>query len=68
MKIRYHIGNNTHFAEFEKTLCGLQQAKDFRSDNTSFKGRHIIEVIQAYPSRVPLGVGVEWTFGTFWGF
>lgn len=61
MKVRYQISNGITFAEFPKTPQGLQQAKTFRTENPEFKRRHITEVIQAYPSQIPLGVAVNLT-------
>jgi hypothetical protein len=59
--MRYHIQNETHMAEFEKSPEGLKQAKLFRATNAAFKRRRIREVWQTEPSRIPCGEVIEMT-------
>lgn len=61
MQNRYHIQNVTHFAEFEFSTSGKEKALAFRANNPEFKRRRIRSVIQAYPSRVPLGKKTAFT-------
>ena len=52
MKRRYHLRNNAHMIESLPTEQGLARLKLIRSTYAEFKGRHIRDVIQAYPSQI----------------
>jgi hypothetical protein len=41
--------------EFEYGDQGLAEAKQYRKDHPEFKYRHIMDIIQAYPSKIELG-------------
>lgn len=61
MKVRYHMRNTTNMVEFECSELGLQQAREFRKQNPEFKRRRIVQVIQARPLEVVLGVVYQLT-------
>ena len=57
MKMRYHLQNNTHMVEAPHSEQGHTRLKWFRDCRDlerypDFKGRHIREVLQAYPSQI----------------
>lgn len=60
--LRYHLRNNTDMVEFPETPDGLRQIKQFRNDNTEFKGRHIRSVLQLYPSDIEIGKVYKLTY------
>lgn len=60
--LRLHLRNDTDMVEFPETPDGLRQIKQFRSDNTKFKGRHIRSVLQLYPSDIEIGKVYKMTY------
>lgn len=51
-RTRYHMKNNTHMVEAEKTPEGLNALNLFKRDHPEFRGRHIREVLQYLPSKI----------------
>ena len=54
MKNRYRMDSLNNFIEFEHSEEGKKQAIDFRNTHVEFKGRHLTNGIQAYPSKIKI--------------
>lgn len=55
MERRYHMRNNNLMIEEKHTQKGRDMLVKYRKKHTSFKGKHIRSVIQAYPDLVKCG-------------
>jgi len=59
MQSMLRLMNSTHIVFFP--VGYLEQAKQYRSTKPEFKGRHISNVLQAYPSKIKYGQKMERT-------
>lgn len=56
MENRYRIHNNTHLIEMPLSVIGKQFLQSVRKNYPEFKGKRIKTIIQAYPSKVEIGI------------